>query len=423
MLEFIRKIFREEQKEDASVELKLNELILWVDESSKPLMEEMAQKKEGLLMRINDEIQLTRTNLEHLQFAKLQNENIPYKAKQYMEGNRESYIRGVNSFLGKVEINNKEMPYLAAFSKEFVSISDELGKATLRSYAILQEFFANEVNAITKNIRNIDKCFKEIDILLNGEEMKDINELKNSIKSLQAMKKNALNLTLDIKSKGAGIELASRDKETLLNSIEEFNKSEEHNHFITLNEEKKNRTAYFEKSKGSLYQSFGILERPLRKYSHMAFEHEELALKYLKEPVDAILNDSNLLISHLLENMKEFIVKNKISLDEKKKEKSLEEISRLSKPFLENYRKELVSMSNDLREIEIKINQSGVAEKFKAFNKELDGINKALDIQSREFESMKSDFSKLQEDISQQKSKVEGQIRKLFGKNVVISFS
>src|SRR3989338_4349039 len=123
----IKKIFKNEETQTKQViGIELQNLEEWVKEKAKPVTEEIKQHTDEILMKIDEEVQRTRFNIEVLENAKLQNPNIPFKAKQYMEGNRKAYIRAVNSFLGNLEINNKEYYYLVNFCKEFDLMLNDL---------------------------------------------------------------------------------------------------------------------------------------------------------------------------------------------------------------------------------------------------------------------------------------------------------
>src|SRR3989338_1120374 len=122
-------------------------------------------------MRIDEETQKARMNVEVLESARLQNPNIPFKAKQYMEGNRKAYARAISSFIGHMEINNRDYFYLLDFCRQFDGLINDLNKGTLRSYSILQEFFANETGKIAQNLKNFDTLFNELSSTLNDERM------------------------------------------------------------------------------------------------------------------------------------------------------------------------------------------------------------------------------------------------------------
>src|SRR3989344_2848177 len=213
MLEFIRKIFKSEEPETKQVTgIELQNLEGWAREKSKPTTEEIKIRTDEILMKIDEELQRTRFNVEVLENAKLQNPNIPFKAKQYMEGNRKSYARYVNSFLGRMEINNKDYFYLKEFCRQFDELLDELNKSTLRSYTILQEFFANEAGKIAANIKNFDRLFFELKSALNDKSIVAANSLIEKAKALEARGKQKVSIELDLRDAEASAKLALNSK-------------------------------------------------------------------------------------------------------------------------------------------------------------------------------------------------------------------
>ena len=421
MLEFIKKIFQnEEQEAKKLVEISLQDLEEWVEEKSKPLMDEVRRQTEEILMKVSEEVERTRFSVEILENAKLQNQNIPFKAKQYMEGNRKAYIRSVNSFLGHMDINNKDYFYLFEFCKQFDELINDLNKGTLRSYTILQEFFANETNKIAQNLRNFDKLFKELGAALNGEKMVAVNATKEKIKLLQGKARQRINLGVDFKTTEAAVKLANDEKNSIMVDIALFSKSEEHSNFINLNEERKNKERSFYEDQNQVLQSFSILERPLRKYSHIAFEHEEIVLEYLKEPVEALANDKQMKLVEVLQNLEKMLNDNQIQLDEKKKEKSVEEIKKLNKEFVGQFVKKYFSFKGEIHELENKITSTGVAEKLKDFNKKLEDVNFRIEKNNEDYGRLKNEIGKLDNSIGNLNDEIKDSIRKIFGEEIKV---
>src|SRR3989344_2973668 len=292
MLEFVKKLFqKEEPAAKKAAEIQLQNLEEWISEMSKPLMEEVNRQTEDILMKVDEEAQRTRFNVEVLENSKLQNPNIPFKAKQYMEGNRKAYIRYINSFLGHMEINNKDYFYLIDFCRIFEEKINELNKDTVRSYTILQEFFANETGKIAQNLRNFYMLFSELRNVLNDEKMVKVNKAMEMAKNLKSKIKQKINIDMDFKNIDGTIKQTVSEKEMIMAGIEKFSKSDEHSRFIALSEQKKGKMTEFYTSQNSILQSFSVLERPLRKYSHFAFQHEEIVLEYLKDPIETMAND------------------------------------------------------------------------------------------------------------------------------------
>lgn len=422
MLEFLKRIFQNEDKQEARqiTEISLQNLEEWLNEKSKPLMEEANQQIEATLMKVNEEAQRARVNIEVLENAKLQNPNIPFKAKQYMEGNRKAYIRAINSFLGHMEINNKDYFYLLDFCKFFDELMNDLNKGTFRSYTILQEFFANETNKIVQNLKNFGILFKELGSVLNSEKMAAVNNVMENSKSLKTKTKQKINLDIDFKGMEAEIKLANDEKNEIMKEIEEFNKSDIHNSFLKLNEEKKNKAAAFYNDESQILQSFSVLERALRKYSHIAFEHEELVLEYLKQPISTIANDKNLMILEVLRNLGKLLAENKLQIDDKKREKSLEEIRKLNREFIGQFLEKYFSFRAEMENLDNKIKASRVQEKLKDFNKRLEEVNLRIEKNNEEYNRLKGNVSKLDDAIASMKNEIESSTKGIFGEEVRI---
>ena len=421
MLEFLKRIFQnEEVKEIKLREIKLQNLEEWANEKSKPLMEELQQQIEEILMKVNEEIQRARFNVEVLENAKLQNPNIPFKAKQYMEGNRKAYIRAINSFLGHMEINNKDYFYLVDFCKFFDELINDLNKSTLRSYTILLEFFAHETNKIAQNLKNFDNLFKELKSVLNNEKMVAVNKTIEKIQSLKIKTKQKISLDVDFKNIEVSLKLANEEKNSVLAEIERFSKSDEHNNFLKLNEEKKNKAKAFYEDENQVMQSFSVLERALRKYSHIAFEHEEIVLDYLKHPIETLANDKNLVILEILKNVGKLLNENKLQIDDKKKEKSLEEIKKLNKEFLEQFLKKYFSLKAEMEDLENKIKATGVIEKLENFNKQLEEVNLRIEKNNEEYNKLENDVIKTTNSIENLRNEIGDSVKENFGEEIKV---
>ncbi|MEK6946388.1 MAG: hypothetical protein AABX32_02170 [Nanoarchaeota archaeon] len=421
MLEFVKKIFRNEEPETKQVTgIELQNLEEWVKEKAKPTTEEIKIRTDEILMKIDEELQRTRFNIEVLENAKLQNPNIPFKAKQYMEGNRKSYAKSVNSFLGNMEINNKDYFYLITFCKEFELMLNDLHSGTLRSYTILQEFFANETNKIAQNIKNFDNFFKELNSVLKDGRMVAIDNAIEKIRGLKTKAKQKINIDVELKDAEASVMLAKNEKDSLMAEIMNFDRGEEHNEFLKLNEERKEKTKSFYEDENRIIQSFSVLERPLRKYSHVAFEHEEIVLDYLKDPISTLTSDKGMKILEILKNLENLLNENKVQIDDRKKEKALEETKKLNKEFIEQFMKKYFSFKAEIEGIDSRIKSSGVAEKLKIYNNKLEDVNIRIDKNSEEYTKLKNDFEKLNDSILSFKNDVENSVKSLFGEEVKV---
>jgi len=230
--------------------------------------------------------------------------------------------------------------------------------------------------------------------------------------------KQKINLDVDFKNMEADLKLANNEKDTIMDNVEKFNKSDEHNNFLKLSEGKKIKASAFYSDENQILQSFSVLERALRKYSHIAFEHEEIVLDYLKQPLETLANDKNFVILEIFKNLDKLLQEDKLQIDDRKKEKSLEEIKKLSKEFLEQFLKKYFSFKAEMEDIGNKIKSTGVAEKFRNFNKQLEEINLRIEKNNYEYNGIKDDVIELNNSIENLKNEIENSVRGIFEEDI-----
>ena len=133
MFDFIKKLFSKKEPEKEII--KLENLNDWFNAKSNLIYDDLNENINLIKNKINSEIEKTKSNLEKLKEAKLQNPNIPIKAKQMMEGNRESYIKIILKFINNIylETDYKE---LLIYCNGFDNYLNSLGKSTSKSYHI-----------------------------------------------------------------------------------------------------------------------------------------------------------------------------------------------------------------------------------------------------------------------------------------------
>ena len=256
--------------------------------------------------------------------------------------------------------------------------------------------------------------------ILNNEKTVNVNNIIKKIQNLKSKTRQKINLDVDLKNIEVSSKLSNEEKNKIMGGIENFNKSDEHSNFLKLNEEKKDREKSFYEDRNQLLQSFSILERALRKYSHIAFEHEEIVLDYLKQPIETLADDKNLEILQILKNLGNLLNENKLQIDDRKKEKSLEEVKKLNKEFLGQFLMKYFSFKTEIEEIENKIKITRVAEKLKSFNKKLEEANLRIEKNNEELNKLRNDVVKATNTIENLENEIENVVKEVFGEEVKI---
>lgn len=367
MLNLLKKLFRKEEKIE---EINFSNLDTWISEKSKPVIDEFNRNIQYVVEAFNYKMKKITGDLDYLKNSQLSNPNIPQKAKQYMEGNREFYTNAVSSWTKSISIEpTKES--LQNLVVEFDKKLDELNKSTIRSYTILQEFFANESGKIAEGIKELNANVKKISGILSSEKILMLEKLTSElgkIKSGIEQKEKLLQLLEDQKSK---TERAKEEHAKLSRETEEFKQSEEFIESNALRNEKAALVREMDNYEDRLIQSMAIIERALRKYSHIAFEHEEIVLDYLNSPLKTLSEDKNFTLIEILKKMEEMVSNGTIKLDESKKSKTLDELKKLDEAFVrkcftayENLMQKVAEIDKVLREIDVANKLSGLNAKL-----------------------------------------------------------
>ena len=103
MLNFLKKLFTKEEIPEEKIEL--NNLINWLDEKTKPIIDNLNININQIINKIDDEKQKVSENIKKLESAKLQNPKIPERVITIMEGNRAAFIKKVSFFFNNLDLN------------------------------------------------------------------------------------------------------------------------------------------------------------------------------------------------------------------------------------------------------------------------------------------------------------------------------
>ena len=409
MLNFLKNLFakREIQQENVGV----NELENWFNEKASSALKELNDKINLIKSRIEGEIKKTRENLDILENAELHNPNITMREKQFMEGNREAYIRRAGLLLEKIKLD-KDINSLAEFCDNFDNELDSFGKSTVRSYHILKEFFDHEASAIAQNIRILNEQMREAKKAIKEAEIEKTGEIRALISNL----KNKISLKHEL---GKEMENKEKEKEDLIalknrteKELAEFKKSNSYSKFKKLEGEKDSIIARIGGHKNSLLHSFSVLERALKKYQKISFQDEKLVQNYLEMPIATLVNDKELRIAEVLAGIEKNILSSSIELKDKKRDKSLAEIKKLDRKFFEDFLKIYDGLKEELAAKEKEIKEEGIEGRHMQSKEKLEDISFKIDKVNSNINNLKAETGKI--NIEQLKSNLESNIKGMF---------
>src|SRR3989338_243617 len=417
MLKFLKNIFM--QKEIKNEEINLNELEGWIESNKKIILNDLNKKTDEIMSRISNEVRKCNENLRALENAELANPKIPLRAKQAMEGNRETYIKRINLFLAGIDLKEADYGKLLDFCTNFEIQAGEVAKSTFKSYQVLQHFFANESSDIAKNIKYIDDNVKEIRHLIVSSKVSSIDCIKNEILGLRMRINRKNKLEEGLSGKEKLIEELKELKAGLAEEINDFSKSEEYTGFKILKDNKASIEKEIGAHTASVIHSFSVLEKALKKFSRISLEDEKLINNYLVSPVKTLAEDKGLRIKKVLDNLKGNLLRNKLELEEKKVQKSLSEIEKLSvyffMYFLAAYNELEERLKNTCNELE-----NNIAEKkYIELNNRMGLLNLQMERLEEDINGLKQESGKI--DIQALKTSLQEKVNSALNKCIIIS--
>jgi len=420
MFKFLKKLFSSSEEEGVKKEeIKTEELERWFKGRCDKIFSDLDVTVNEIKGKVKEEITKTKDNLAILSTAKLHNPKISVRENQFMEGNRDSYILSVNNFLRTIDLGKENYSELLKFCDDFNLRLEKFGKSTIKSYHILQEFFAHESRNIAINIKNLHGSIKELRGVIEKTNIDQIDDIKKGIIELNSKIKQKEEIEKLLRDKGNVKEELMKNKEAIEKDIRKLIKGKE---YEELNELKANKEAFLasiREHNAKIVHAFSVMERPLRKLERMVLQDGELLGKYIENPVEALVNDNELKIFGLLRKLEKNINNYTLDLKDKKREKVLETVKGLTEEFLREFVNKHNELNKKLEDLEQNINDSEALKRENKLNYELSNIQDNLEKVNGEILGNEQELSKI--DVEGMKDSLGKNINELLKVDVVIS--
>lgn len=415
MLEFIKKIFVKQEIKKESIPL--NKLDKWCDEKKQNIYDNLNKEIKTFNGKVINEIEKAGENIAFLGKAKLKNPNISMREKQFMEGNRDAYIKKTGLFLKQIELP-KYISSVKEFFTNFNTNIENFSKYTAKPYHILQEFFSNESSKVALNIGNIDRAVKELKKRFEEANLDLVEDIKKKIKNINDDGEKKIKNIDDLKQINKQTKDLNKSIDDIEKSIRDLKESKEYKNLIKLKEEKQGVVNELNNHKETLTHSFSILERALRKYSRIALEDEKLVIGYLEKPISTLRKDSELRILKILDNMESSIINNTIELKDKKRKKTIEEIKKLNKTYFESFLSKYNDLENKIIGSDKKILSNRIEDKKEKLEKEFKKKKNDKEKLEQNIVDLRKEIGKI--DIGEKKKQIKDEIKKVMNVEIVI---
>lgn len=338
--------------------------------------------------------------IEALKIAKLKNTNIPIRAKQLMEGNRKTYIKRINSFLEHNKFPNvKDESGIIQVRQLKIKFDEELEnltKSTQKSYAVLQEFLANESANLAQSIKRLRELLDNIESELNKRGYLDSLKCVETTSALQEDKVKTSKIKDDQKKLNDDLTYEQKIRDKMKEKLDKIRTGEEYSRYRELVSMKKSAEEDIQKHRHRFNEHFQVLEHALKKYERLSLDKEAI-VNYLKNSPQALEDDVGLKILNILEKLKDAIEQNKIDVKDKKREKTLQVINEINRGYMEEHLTVLQNLKNTLQDIDSRLHNNTA-------QSDIEGAKADLEKQDRVVKALSDELKTLSKTLSSKDS-------------------
>lgn len=396
MISFLKKFLK--PKEEV---VNFSEIDQWLDGHNSELdtLKENLKELERLKLEIFE-------NLKILEKVDITQSKVEDRVKHIVQGNLPAYTNAIRIFLRKI-VTPKEadVVMLETFCSTFESEFDSLNKRTFRNFQIIREIVGKELESVARSVKSLELLVKEFK--KSSEKARMIIDLKENAKliedNLNSKEKNEQKRQELQKHKQELLELSKR----VSKELESLKGSKKAKDLEILKIDEKKISDNLKILENSLVTLFSPLQKALKKYNNLCFIKK--VESYLENPVETLVNDSDLEILKFLEDVKKMVEDEKIDLKDDKKKKTVESLDKIDEGFVKKFVSEHSSLKKDLVSVqkEIKIN---------TLPKEILELEKEFNLCMFKIENVDREINKIKDfDINSEIAMLERKLSEVFG--------
>lgn len=445
MLQFLKKLFREEVK---SEEVSLSGLSGWLEKEASTLelnnyLKEYFRQLQDLKKQLEEKVQI----LSCQAISEKEQKQVESRIQNIVLGHRDHYVREVEHFLNSLnglnsillpaeehqsikdnqkieECQSREgkMEYIEHFRQawEFnhqlnLRLS-QLAQNTIKSYQATQHLFFDQVEPVFKTLAETNSLAKNFP----GAQVENLLLLKELVSRLKEEKARKEELThLIEKGEEKLAELRKRREESgkTLNELKESDSFAEYSRLLKEREKLKEQ---FRQVENEIYSFFSRLQKPLKKYERIALDNKPI-LPYLEDSLPAFWQDRYLRINEALQGLKKSLLNRELEFDQRQKDNFLSLIEKSEQGELQELRQKGEQLREEEERMVIRIESMAIINK-------LQRVEETMEKSAQEIAAMEKKIlewkSKIEKDCLRKiEEEFSGRASEIFSKKIVLIFS
>jgi hypothetical protein len=329
--------------------LKLEDINIKIDSFSKTVLNDLTHRLGDIGKNLEKEKDEIMKNLEFMESKELENQNIPGRGREIIEGNKKSFATKIQIFIDSLNFP-KDIDAVSGFCKDFNSSLRNLEKKTVKNFGVLQQFFGNNTKAISTSLSSINHSVKTAKNSMERPDLQNMLELKNKF--------NEINKTIELEEKlRSELQIAKEKKEKYSvalkerkNKIKKLEECEKYKSFVELSVKKNNLKKELVEAGHQLTDDFFYVLPSLKKYERLTLD-TLLVKEYLQDHSKALHKDKGIKIVDVFEKMTVSIKNGKLELKDKKKDRILKALSKMDRNYFENFVDKSKNLKKNIKEL------------------------------------------------------------------------
>ncbi len=358
----------------------LEEVKNWLEEEQKKQQHEQQQATGAIQQEFPELLKTAKQKISALEQAELRNPNIPERAKHYMQGNREQFIKLSNRFADNLFVP-KEAPDFSQLDILF----QQYAQGTARPAAILSEFFGEEVKEIRKSLAETEAKISELKSLqIKKEQLETIQKLLQQINDIKTEQENVKKQKAEFEER---LQQLKNKNETLKKEKEALTERPE---YIKIKEDVISTAKERQEAEQTITGLFLPLSDPIKKYAHK-MKNENLA-KYAENPLNTLIHDYSLGILKHIQGIKMALTDGQVELKPERVQKALESIKQITRENLSAMIHRYANAKKREADIHHEVAQRPIMKEYEQYAEELKNIK-------NEIQELENTISKLKPPI------------------------
>ncbi len=424
MFNFLKKLFRGKHSDIIKVVIELDQID-----------DELNKHYENIVSRLEKRI----SNLENLflnyvnSLAKMAEQlrnaeiklKIDEKTKAVVISQRDNYLKHLNLLIELLK--SIKLSSIDEFAKGIFLVEAKLNaffKSAVKSRELAKHLFFDEIESVDKALNFIRRLIEDSKAVLEENNILlfyKLREKHETFKSVSTKRREAADLILDAKKKL--VELG-HEKESLEHELEALKHDPKFSEFAILQKENDELESAIERLKSRTLELFSPIQRPLRKFSRIVSEKEDVKLieAYLRDPFGTLIVDEKLRILKLLADLKRCVSMDQIDLKDKKKETVFSHVEKINFSVLNSILEDYKSICEKKMLVKKKLYNNQITLRKKEIQYRLEYLDAKIREEKERLLRTEERKKRLDDEFFSLKKEFENGLGKFLGKEVTISF-